>query len=934
MKIVTLFVTFIGIAITLSPYGYSEPGSIAIDKFGGISNSDLPASIGPNDAQDLLNVEANTTGTAIKKRQGVTREQTLTYSSSAVNGSTVFYDDNGNKIRVVCHDVHCAKSTNGGAFSNFITTAPTGVKRWSFVATQGDLYGANDQRGAVFKYDGTNLTHPSEIPAGSILELSTDRLLVGDQAASPNRVSKSKSGDFSEFTAGVNSVDPYNDDFGSPGQKITGIKCDQGICLYFKTDSIITCIEGDQYTTSCAPASNSIGTSDPASITAGPEGFYFRGTDRNYWRLRGERLENLSVHISSFIARNTVGSEQTNTQTGQSDWALGLQIGSGTWNVTTTPGSVLPSSVTFVDTSSSNWAAGTLNTYLSTVASAGSITLSTAAHRIYNGDFETGDLTYWTCATGSGSDSCSVTTAKAINGTYGAGATASPCLGGQAAVVRLLTPSDAIVYSFQNLGSVNSLLTGTSLPSCSPANTPQNCTIDIAAQGLSSQTLKIQFEAYGGSGGGQAILTSSTFTAISSITYLSVAGGCATSQWSKLDDVKVNRYFAIEQSSQVTNFLSQSFDTTFSTTIGGTFTVSSNTPVGTSLAFQIRSSADNSIWSTWASINSLSRSTQTSRYWQYNSSFTTHVGTATPRLDDVTLIAATTGQFVTQCIQPPSQITSFGVLVCSEQKTGNASIVYAATSAATCAAIGSGSVFTNQTNNAAITIATNTAVLLRFTSLLTSATEQAQIDACVIYWNNGNPPMPVWGIYNPVKNAVFWTASIDGSTTTNRMLKYDLNLEGSGLSPWFPQGLSINAPLFSNGAFMGGESTGGYWDSIFVDGVSADIGQSINSYWKSKDFSGDPFRTTKWETVSLIARNQSSGNMTVTATKSDQIADSYTVSLSTSMGTPYVRSNRNLLNMGSHNFLNLKLGNNSTTPFEILGLRVGFFTDAWLPINP
>src|SRR3990167_7663237 len=167
---------------------YSQQGGILINQWCGINDSESSAVIATCEAQDALNVESSLLGNSLKKRDGFTRDASLSVATSPVNGSFYFTIDNGDNLTVVCHNRQCAKSTNGAAFSVFLTTAGSQTNlptRWSFVTIDGDLFGANEKRDAVFKYDGTTFVSPGEIPAGSILELTEDRLVVADTSANP-----------------------------------------------------------------------------------------------------------------------------------------------------------------------------------------------------------------------------------------------------------------------------------------------------------------------------------------------------------------------------------------------------------------------------------------------------------------------------------------------------------------------------------------------------------------------------------------------------------------------------------------------------------------------------------------------------------------------------------------------------------------------------
>jgi hypothetical protein len=261
-------------------------------------------------------------------------------------------------------------------------------------------------------------------------------------------------------------------------------------------------------------------------------------------------------------------------------------------------------------------------------------------------------------------------------------------------------------------------------------------------------------------------------------------------------------------------------------------------------------------------------------------------------------------------------------------------IVYYATSAVSCATLPVSTAPVNaqgaaqagwvqQTNNATVTIATNSAVFVGWRSLLGSTTDQAQVDACVLSWNEGTPAQPSWAVYDSIKNAVYWTATVDGASATNRLLKYDRNL-----SHWYPFDIAGQAPrMINNGLYFGGASAG-TWN---LYGLSdADGGAAINAYYTTKDIGGEsPFLEKDFKTLSIMSRNSGSGTMTGTWTNSIGNTGNYTISLSTGAGISYARSNFNLPKKSPQNFMRVRFGNDNSTPFEVLGIGLTWQTLPW-----
>ena len=941
--------------------------------FSGLNDADSPATLDNCASPDLLNVEANLQGTAILKRKGFSKSADLTITTAPVTGSHSFIDSSGNRLDIVCQDMRCLKSTNGNAFSAFLTTAAAGITRWSFVDQGGILYGANDRRDPIMKYDGTTRTSPVGMPLGSILELTQDRLAVGDISGQPNRVHFSSAGAYEQFTVGVNPEDSFFDDVGAAGDRIRGIKCVQGSCFIFKTASITLYEMGDQYTTQGSVISPSIGTTDPASIVAAGSDLYFRAQDKNFWRIGRSGLEQISKKIPNLVKSQSGGlggGENTNTQTTKADWDAGDQTPDSSWNTATYSGSIFPSSATLVDTSSSDFAGGTL-TNLSLTDVVGSIVLSsrTFADDFSDGDYTAGQVT-WTVTAGTmdisdgrlrgttGGPTSSTeynNSAEAYQPTiasgsyrftwsfqYGPGA-ANECAGNAllgCLDYRFIVNSSGDFYSlrirqtgFSGVGKTMQLVKSVTGVVTVLSDATFNSTEDVGHDfnivvGTANQISVFKDGVFMSSS------TDSSITSSEKVVVSLTGAGSPTNFFNRIDGLSFLQYSA---NGSIT---SRIFDTAFSTptwgTLSSTFTANNAGNEG-NIAFYTQSSAVGD----GTGFGSLVSSSDTltlgaignKRYIRYRADFSTSVSTKTPQLDAISLAAATTGQFTSQCIQPNATISAWGTLSCAQTLAGAGSLVYYATSAVSCAALPTSTApvnsfgtaqagWTQQTNNATLSIATNTAVMIGWRSLLGSATDQAQVDACVLAWNEGTPAQPAWAAYDSRRQAIYWTSTIDGASSTNRMLKYDLNL-----GEWFPFDIAAQAPRVINNELYFGGAGAGTWNKYGL--VDSDNGSAINAYWKSKDIGSDPFKAKDFKTLSILSRNQVTGTMTGTWTNSIGNTGSYTISLSTGSGISYARSNFNLPKKSPQAFMNVKVGNNSSTPFEVLGIGLTWQTLPW-----
>ena len=934
--------------------------------FGGLNDSSTPAVLPDCDSPDLLNTESNLDGTAILKRKGFSKFADLTTATSPVSGSHSFIDSSGNRLDIVCQDRFCAKSTNGNAFALFLTTAGSAgnfPKRWSFVDQGGTLYGANDKRDPIMAYDGTTRRSPATMPQGSILELTQDRLAIGDISGQPNRVHYSSAGAYEMFTVGVNPEDSFFDDLGASGDRIRGIKCISGNCFIFKTASITLCEMANQYNTKCSVISPVIGTTDPASIVAAGSSLYFRAQDKNYWEISPGGLRQISQKIPNLVKSQSgglAGGENTNTQTTQADWNSGVQSPLLSWDTTLVNGSIVPSSVTLVDTSSANFAGGTL-TNLSLTDALGSVRLSsrTLSDNFADGNFSSNQV--WTVA-GAGNwtissnklrfsgdsaptgivGSISTPNVDSSSGSWTFECDREAFRNGRVMIVDFIvasTGTDAAttsgygvrVYSDDDGSSVNSIYrydAGTavllsSVTRAAGTNFPTPVVIE-----RSSGNIRATF--------GTSIITADDTTYKVSGNILLSVDSSIPSAGNEHDAVLFDNISWYKYQPITGSITSRIMDTAFTSPTWGPLasTYTANSPLEGNIAFytQVSTASDGGGFDSAVSSSDTIRVTSAQkRYIRYRADFNTLVSTKSPQLDSIALQAVSTGTFRTVCIQPNSAITSWGTMSCAQTLAGAGSEVFYATSAATCATLPSTAPDTwqtTQTNNATVTIATNTAVYIGWRSLLGSTTDQAQIDSCILAWNEGTPSQPSWAVYDSIKNAVYWTTTINNGAYSNRLLKYDRNLES-----WYPFSIQAQAPRVINNSLYFGSASSGTW-SLF-GGVDSDNGGAIEGFWTSKDFgSASPFNEKLFKTLSVTSRNNGTGSMTATYTLSNSQTGNYTISLATGTGINYARSNFYLPLMSPQQFLKVKIGNNSATPFETLGIGLTWETKPWRVSGP
>ncbi len=479
------------------------------------------------------------------------------------------------------------------------------------------------------------------------------------------------------------------------------------------------------------------------------------------------------------------------------------------------PGSIVGSTAGLVDQSSSNFVAGTLLASLTTSYIDGSIQLSSSVFLIRNGDFATGDTTDWTCSAAGGSSACGYL--------GGVGYAYAGVNGGvPSSAIKLLDENNNVLYTDGGVGQA----------------TCDTGYFDLNALGLSTQTIKIGF--YGNGNGTAASIISSTFTSVSSVsfncTYVNSGGGSfGNIGYSAVDNVKINRYFALQQTSATpVNFISRIFDTGLSTPTGGSFLawVSSNT--GTALAFAVRSSTspNNDLWTAFQSISTGTKIPLTTQYWQYESTFTTSVGTTSPRIDQVSMLAATTGYYDSAVHFIGSAITSYGNFIVTQALPNGATNTFQIRAASYTFTDASSLPWISQTANQMVNLTVSSPTFVQWRVLIdfNNADNAPRIERVAINWNEGN--------YQPVASGVdnrrYFLCLTISTTATNNDTCIIRQQNGKWVT-W--AGPSIGSMgMYDNNLIIGDGSTSGKIWKVMQSGVYSDDATAIDSQWVSADY--------------------------------------------------------------------------------------------------
>lgn len=937
------------ISLVLSLFlSFAHADSMVISEFCGLKNSVDSTVIEQCGAQDALNVELNRTGTGLKKRDGYAQFLTLSTASTQVSSSFGFKNNSGTELLLFTHNNNLYRSANQ-ATAVFVSTLAVGA-RLNCVSADGQAYCFTSSQNVPFKYDGTSYISivANSYPQGKGSCLSQDRQVVFGVSGLLNRLYFSQSGAIETFTAGNLDTSAWTEDVGVDGDAITACKWLNGRLIVFKEYGIQGANCTDQFNCQFYDISKRVGIPGPESIIVHEGINYFKGSDNRFYAIDASPggVVDIGTDISSTTAQILSGKVRSNVQTTQADWQDGTltQAGPGApISAVITPGSVEPSSITFLDTSDDDFVLGTLTNLQ---YAAGSLTMSTSTVD----NFTDGDVT----------GSPAWTQFGAANATVSNGEVTS--VSGSAAAIR--TPYTVAIGTFTIDYRLSSNYTGARAwfwpiaNSCSSASgsfcdgyfvrvsnnagvmyidltrqkSSTDCTMLIPATGSYSceSTVGTSLGSYNStrhkiklirsSAGAFQLYHDSTYIGSATDTNMSTSTIVATKVDG--DTVFVDSVTAPSTSGDI---VSRTFDTAFTTPTWGSVVVDMSSTTASPLTIQTQVSADAASWESLVTETNTSKITSIGRrYLRYKLNYTVGVSSEVPTVNSVTLIGATTGQYLTSCIEPGPGITDWGALESAGTNTCG-SVAFSISTGATCGTVG-GTYFNQSTGTTITAIGVGAAAQVKFTYSLNSATCTARVDSLTVNWTEGAVSSPTYGAY--WNDGLYWTVQTAGSVN-NRTLKYDLLNK-----QWFPFDIGANALLnFNNIFYFGSTANGKVYKFSNIQPSQAptsDDGANINAYWKSKDFGGsNPFTEHVYENISTVMKKQSGGTATVDWQLNGGATNSGSYSVSLSTGDNVVRNNYSMPFGQIGTFLNLKVSNNSTIPFEILGIKFDFTPQPW-----
>ena len=764
-------------------------GSIGIvGPYSGLDDTSPSVTLPDGVAQSLLNVEVSKDGQSIVKRSGYSLIDTMSVAptTAPVYGSILFRSPEGANIEVYASDKFVYKSSNSGAFTQFITTATVGAK-WSFCDTSGKIYGFNDQHDEPWSYNGTTVVYYPGMPKASVCAMTSDRMLLAGTTDQPNRLYFSGQGDYTNFTLGTEPSDPSFDDIGLTGAKITGLWANSAEWLIWKTNSLISYQGTNQYDLVASVISNRVGLSDPKAIVEHGGVVYFRGTDGKIWAYSGGMLADTTRKLDTFNKNQTKTGLFSKQYTSKSDF----DYGSFTHTASTiTNGAIEPWVGSLTDTIDSDFNSGSGSSI--TVQNDGFTMKSNydTLGDFPNKGFEMGDRTNW-----AGNLSIGVNAACPIDkGMYG-----DRCLklvGGTTNVLRIrLIGNGSIVYTV--LGD----------------NTLKTYTVNLSTFTQSIFAIQISIPPL------SYTWTSPNFYKPTSITF--------RNYW-ELSGSEGHNYVDFPNSVDITSatFISQTLNTSTTKTKYCYFTSTRTTPETTdgggspsyTYALQyIQNSSDAVNWGLRVNTSDYLSNSTTNQYIRYQVDLQDIGNYVKPEVSAFTIACVATGSW-TSPEHYIGTIESWGIFRATETTSDISHWTYQISTSAI--AGGTGSAWYTIANSSAIGIPKAPYIKVRTNNSFTSSTSTVRVDEISYSYSVLSSNLAQGFEY---LGDIFFTVPSSGSVTNNRVMKYDMQAQG-----WTIFDIPMNAPLVSGDNIHFGSPTSG---NIYTyPSGGNDAGAAINSY--------------------------------------------------------------------------------------------------------
>lgn len=813
--------------------------------------------------------------------------------ASTIRGLWSFDASDGTKYIVAHSSMSFYKSSGDGSWTQIVgLTGLSLTKDFDCVQTIGSLYCGNGD--VIFSWNGTSTATISGAPLGNLLGRFRNRLLISGVSGSKANLKGSGELDATDWTLQVPGVSttPFSIPFGGvdDGEDITCLMgAFQDVFIVGKRQSLWGLYGFGRADFQVRELSREVGCIENRSVREKNNCLYWMSL-RGIEKFCGANIERIGDPIRDKIDTivATAGNARSALDTTQADFEAGDLTASGPGapiSATISAGSIVPSSSSFVDSSTASFARGSFTG--STVTFHGlefSGVTSTYTYRYEGAALP--DAEGWTKSLTGGSCSEAVSASTLTVNCVGT-VSEAPVMLYTKSLGGITDAGKSIVFR----ASIDEKVAGASANAYRVGFADDSSGLQgyvfikqsaidyIGPSGLTMKTEAVTQPSYstftlivstpsGLSFWRDGVFRASTTFAPSNATkvFMRTSAFFSGNIYSRTDFIYVSSgssNIGVADIPAISTFVSRIFDTQFSTPTAGEFISTETIPSGTATTYQVRDSTspNNDMWDSYESVTPPARPLlATKRYWQYKITLKHANLVESPGVTGANLGAATTGYFISQCRNPSTAITSWGLFTCN-QSLNDGDLTYYISTGTTCNSVTrTTATWNTQANNAPIAIDTAAYVAYRVLFSVDSGTEAPQVQDCTINWNEGETRPPVASQVYRDRYYLAYTSSTATGSSNDHLLVLDKN------DKWtlFDNHRCYSLALYNRNLYCGSSTdVGQVW---LLDQGTDDDGTAIFSKVRTKAFHlGLPESRKKFKKLYLDLEPSPSQSITLTA---------------------------------------------------------------------
>lgn len=829
----------------------------------------------------------------VVKRNGQSQYGTISGCSSQIRAGVAYKTSGGADYVFNTCGTQNYLTTGDGTYSVHGATI-NATARVRFSAALGKLWQV-DGVDPTWYTDGVTVSSPSQAVASSLIGSYKSRIVLANWAGNRSSVLLGGFSSLTDFALPSVIVDTSPVVFYLNGPNDgRGVTCMfdgyKDVLILFNEDQMFG-LYGNGYNTFVLRKLAEVGCVEQESMREF-EGRLKWLSKYGVYEYNGTNASRISDPIKDLITNviNTDSSVQSLTQTLQADWTAGQLDVSGPgalMSATISAGNVVPTTFSVISNTTGTILSGATTIQVSTSDVSGKITLSSYTLSDNFGDGNCTSGLAWT--TSAGSLNCSATSNRLeqiVTPAYYQGTSVTPVVastGSWTFDVAFDGGDLSAEYRFGFLSSTNQRGTtnGYELFINQRDRFVSSGEFQLMKIAGGTETL-LSSAAYSGSSFSGTInitrtkLGAITISATSVVTpsaQPNITISATDTSYSNGSYIYVEEYkSAYEETSFYTDNIyyyryldtgsvtSQAYYTGLSTPVWGLFSSTNTSYSDAQIAFYTQVSADGASWDARvASSDTIVVTSLAKPYIRSVAEFSTQISTKTPTLSSISLSAATTGYFITNCFSVGA-INSWDLFQANSVSNGG-SLTFAISTGTSCnAATRSTNTWTTQSNNASITIATAAFIASRVLFNLTQASQAPTLQDITIGYRLGAGRPPVASIIYDNRYWLSFSTNTSGTAYNDTVLVYDKNSNWTKLKGINASSLWLSKRiLYSGSALSDGKI-------IVQDSGSTDLGNNIYFRFKTPDYDMDSMSSKSLYdlTAEFLPTNNSVQGTTVT----------------------------------------------------------------------